>query len=226
MNPHTRKQFARAAAAAAFLAAASLAGAEAAPAGTFTLKVTPGPEYKASTTILLLIKIPLYPQMACWIETPDGGYAGTVYVTAKGAKRNFFSAPAAGRPEALPVWYHRQALNKAATDAVSGATASTSADHEARLTLAPGRYTAFLEVNRSYDYNERYTRASSGVNGQPSLVYRAEIVVGKDPSRAAFAPVGTGSVDGSDGGIHPGLEGITTALALIDHAELLYGGKP
>jgi hypothetical protein len=43
MNPRTRKQFARAAAAAAFLAAASLAGAEAAPAGTFTLKVTPGP---------------------------------------------------------------------------------------------------------------------------------------------------------------------------------------
>ena len=186
----------------------------------FTLNVTPGKDYNASTTILLFIKIPLYPQMACWLETPDGTYVGTIYVTPKGAKKSFFSAPAKGRPEALPVWYHRQSERPPSPDAVSGATASSEAEHVTKLSLSPGRYVAFLEVNRSYDYNERYTKASSGVNGQPSLIYRAELEAGSDPSHAAFAPIGTGSVDGSDGSIMPGLEGITTALTLIDHATI------
>src|SRR5208337_5341679 len=115
----------------------------------FTLTVTPGKDYNASTTILLFIRIPLYPQIACWLETPDGTYIDTIYVTPKGAKKSFFSAPAKGRPEALPVWYHRQAERPVAADAVSGATASSVAEHAKRLTVNPGRYVAFLEVNRS-----------------------------------------------------------------------------
>jgi hypothetical protein len=186
----------------------------------FTLTVTPGKDYKASATILLFIKIPLYPQIACWLETPDGKYVDTIYVTPKGAKKSFFSAPSRGRPEALPVWYHRQSEQPAVPDAVSGATASSEAAHAKRLAVSPGRYVAFLEVNRSYDYNIRYTKANSGVNGQPSLVYRAELEAGTDLSRAVFEPVGTGSVDGSDGTITPGLEGITTALTLLDHATI------
>ena len=186
----------------------------------FTLTVTPGKDYTASTTILLFIKIPLYPQLACWLETRDGKYVDAVYVTPKGAKKSFFSAPANGRPEALPVWYHREAERPAVPDAVSGATASREAAHVKRLSVSPGRYVAFLEVNRSYDYNERYTKARTGVNGQPSLIYRAELEAGEGPSRAMFAPIGTGSVDGSSGSITPGLEGITTALTLIDHATI------
>jgi len=192
---------------------------------TFTLTVTPGKDYGASTTILLFIRIPLYAQIACWLETPDGKYVDAIYVTPKGAKKSFFSAPARGRPEALPVWYHRQAGKPAVPDAVSGATASKEAAHAKRLAVGPGRYVVFLEVNRSYDYNERYTKANSGVNGQPSLIYRAELEAGKDPSRARFEPIGTGSVDGSDGTITPGLEGITTALTLIDHATIECSGE-
>ncbi len=109
-------------------------------------------------------------------------------------------------------------------DAVSAATASAAADHRAKLSLPPGPYVAFLEVNRSYDYNERYTRANSGVNGQPSLIYRAELTAGKTPARASFTPVGTGSVDGSDGAVRSGLDGITTALDLIANAEIECGG--
>ena len=186
----------------------------------FTLTVTPGRDYNASTTILLFIRIPLYPQIACWLETPDGTYVDTIYVTPKGAKKSFFSAPARGRPEALPAWYHRQAERPAALDAVSGATASTEAAHVKSLAVKPGRYVVFLEVNRSYDFNERYTKERTGVNGQPSLIYRAELDAGENPSRAGFEPIGTGSVDGSDGSITPGLDGITTALTLIDHATI------
>jgi len=39
---------------------------------------------------------------------------------------------------------------------------------------------------------------------------------------ALLAPVGTGSVDGKDGSIQAGLDGITTALQLIDGVEVGY----
>jgi hypothetical protein len=49
--------------------------------------------------------------------------------------------------------------------------------------------------------------------------------LGEGPSSAVFRPVGTGAVDGSDGEIRPGLEGITTALELLDSAEISYEGE-
>jgi len=79
-----------------------------------------------------------------------------------------------------------------------------------------------LEINRSYDYNERYTRGNSGVNGQPSLICRCEIVVGQGSFTGRFVPFGTGSVDGTDGSISLGVEGLTTALTLLDKAEITY----
>jgi hypothetical protein len=125
------------------------------------------------------------------------------------------------------VWYHFQEKQSNALDAVSHATAAGSVEHDLQLPtpLAPGRYIAKLEVNRSYDYNERFTRSNSGVNGQPSLIFRADLDLGAGPSRARFVPVGVGSIDGADGSITPGLVGITTALGLIDHAEIEWSGN-
>jgi hypothetical protein len=192
-----------------------------------SLELTPGPDYR-TTTGFLIFRFPIYPQVACWLETDNGRYVGTVYVTAKGARRSWFSAPASGRPEALPVWYHLQKTAAAAdaastTDAVSGATSSGGVRHDSPAAgLPPGRYVAMLEVNRSYDYNDRYTRANAGVNGQPSVIYRCEIMVGQGTWTGRFVPFGTGSVDGSDGGITPGVEGLTTALTLLDSAQITY----
>jgi len=195
--------------------------------GQFALGITPGPDYSTTTTILLFIKIPIYPQIACWVETLEGQYLETIYVTSKGAKKNFLSAPSTGRPEALPVWYHQQSTTGSAVDVVSGATAASASEHRAKLasTLATGRYQVMLEVNRSYDYNSTYTKENSGVNGQPSVIYRAELAVGRDPTNATFIAVGTGSVDGSSGSITPGLNSITTALTILKEAEIRYGGE-
>ncbi|HEY9595651.1 MAG TPA: DUF2271 domain-containing protein [Spirochaetia bacterium] len=189
-----------------------------------TLHLTPGPGYESYTSFLLVFRIPLYPQIACWLETTEGAYLRTLYVTQKGATRKFYSAPAGGRPEALPVWYHRQSDGGSAVDAVSGA--SSPGKSEIRLhadgALRPGRYVLYMEVNRSYDYNETFTREIAGVNGQPSLVFRAILDVTDGASTASFAPVGTGSVDGSDGAIRDGLEGITSALTIIEGATVDY----
>jgi hypothetical protein len=187
-----------------------------------TLELTPGPDYRTSLRFLIF-KIPILPQAACWLETEDGRFVQTVFITARGAKKNWYSAPSKGRPEALPVWDHLQKSSSAGVDAVSGATSSGETERDAAASgLQPGRYAAFLEVNRSYDYNERYTRANAGVNGQPSLVYRCDIVIGNGVSTGKFEPVGTGSLDGSDGKITAGLDGLTTALTLLSKAEITY----
>jgi len=188
----------------------------------FTLEMTPGPGYRSSIGFFLF-KIPLYPQVACWLETADGRAISTIYVTAKGAKKNWFSSPKGGRPEALPVWYHVQKAAEELPDSISAATASGAIRHDSPVSgLPPGRYVAMLEVNRSYDYNERYTREKTGVNGQPSVVYRCEIVVGQGSSTGTFVPVGTGSPDGSSGSVTPGIEGLTTALTLLEKATITY----
>ena len=202
------------------------AGAQAAGTNTqgISLQITPGPGYDYSQPFLLFFRLPQYPQVACWIETDDGVFVGTVYATRKGAKRAFYAAPSAGRPEALPVWYHRQTGSAPALDAVSGATSAPSPEirKTAPRRLRPGRYVVFLEVNRAYDYNDTYTRTSSGVNGQPSLVYRATLDIADHLSSAQLALAGTGSVDGADGAIRDGTPGVTTALGIIAVATVGY----
>jgi hypothetical protein len=189
----------------------------------FELDLVPGPFFHHSMRFLIF-RVPLEPQIACWIETPDGRYVGTIYVTAKAAKKKWFGAPSAGRPEALPVWYHARQQGSATADAVSSATPAGTVQMQSPLPtgLTAGTYVLRLEINSSYDYNERYTRANSGVNGQPSVVYSGQITVGKGEAQADLVPIGTGSVDGSDGNIRPGLEGITTALQMLQSARVLY----
>jgi hypothetical protein len=189
----------------------------------FTLRLVPGPSYKFISWASVF-PVTIYPQVACWIETPQGDYVDTIYVTAKGARKNWVAAPPDGRPEALPVWFNLQKKRSAAADTVSGPTPAGATTRYSALAAAlpGGTYIAKLEIHRSYNYNERYTRANSGVSGQPSLIYECAIVVGEGPAKATFKPIGTGSDDGSDGGIRSGLDGITTALKLLDSAEITY----
>jgi hypothetical protein len=161
----------------------------------------------------------VYPQIALWLETPAGEYAGTLYVTAKGEARKWTAAPKAGRPEALPVWYHAQ---REVADGVSAATSKGAATLGNTFHILPGIYVVKLETNRSYDYNDTYTKTDSGVNGQPSLVYRALVSIGSGPVRAELLPIGTGAVDGSDGQIRLGLNGLDTALELFESLELKF----
>jgi hypothetical protein len=185
----------------------------------FELHLEPGPHHSARQGFWIF-GYTVQPQAAVWVETLEGEYVDTIYVTAKGQKGDWTAAPKNGRPEALPVWYH---LDKESTDAVSSATPEEDTLYGSDLAarLAPGKYIIKMETNRSYDYNEAFTE-SMGVGGQPSLVYQAELYVGESSASAEFRPAGTGSPDGSDGLIRPGLEGITTALELFSSMEIRY----
>jgi hypothetical protein len=171
---------------------------------------------------ILWYRYTVRPQVAVWLESPEGRYIDTIYVTDVVVTGKFNAAPKKGRPEALPLWSH---LDKVGIDAVSSPTVTNSAivhGNGLAAGLPPGSYVVKLETNRSYDWNATYTRRNSGVNGQPSLVYRAELAIGGDRTEARFQPFGTGSVDGSDGKISPGLVGIDTALALFSSMNIVY----
>jgi len=188
------------------------------------LNFLPGPEYSMLMN-KVLYKYTVYPQVALWLETEEGQFVGTIYVTRAVAEQNFSFAPGKGRPEALPVWSH---LAKSETlDGISAATVENEESHvyygkALSDNLEPGNYIIQLEINRSYDWNDVYTKKNSGVNGQPSVLYRTEVTIGDTVQSLELKPYGRGSVDGSNGEITPGLEGIDTALNLFSLLEVQY----
>lgn len=177
----------------------------------FALHLQAGPEYHK-------------PQIAVWIETLEGTFVRTVYVTAKAARGSWLLAPKEGRPEALPVWSHARGAGAGDdVEAVAGATPSGSSELGSlgAENLREGRYAVYVEVNRSFDYNDSFPKAR-GVGGQPSIVYKAVISVGPNADEAVLEPVGTGSPDGADGEIREGLQGITTASRMFSSLKVRY----
>ena len=202
-------------------AGAARTGAAAAAGPRLELRLVPGKAYSARMGVWPF-GYEVQPQVAAWLTTPDGYFVEPLLVTARAAKASWRMAPAEGRPEALPVFSH---LKTPAADGVSAATSRGETLHDAGLDagLPAGRYLVWLEVNRSYDYNAAYPKASAGVNGQPSVVYRAEIDLGGDGAvEARFSPVGTGSPDGSDGKVRESLAGVDSALELFSSLTVSY----
>ena len=160
------------------------------------------------------------PQIAVWLEDADGNYIRTLYVTSRAEKRSWIFSPKDGRPESLPVWYCASGENpaksggeKTALDAVSSATPKGGVIFGAEID-GEKSYVLKAELNNSFDYNGFYTKKNSGVNGQPSVVYGALIPAGFT-QEIRLELLGTGSVDGSDGIIHPETENLTTAKNII-----------
>ncbi len=187
----------------------------------FVIELEPGPHYSKDMKVMWY-RYTVWPQLAVWLETPDGTFIDTIYVTELAVTRKFRAAPKDGRPEALPVWSH---LPSEGVDAVSspttvGATVKYGNDLAARLPA--GDYIVKLETNRSYDWNASFTKKNAGVNGQPSVVYKTKLTIGAGADEAVFMPYGTGSVDGSSGDVQENLDGIDTALELFGSMKVAY----
>ncbi len=174
------------------------------------------------------------PQFAIWLEDTDGNYLKTLYVTKKASKRSWIFAPNEGRPESLPVWYHaskhevakpnkknKSAENKT-LDAVTSATPKTGIIFETEIPDSSCIIKA--EFNKSFDYNETFTKENSIDNGQPSLIYEATIPE-NETEEIKLVFEGTGSVYGSDGEIHKNTEGLTSANALVKDTKITFTSK-
>lgn len=175
------------------------------------------------------------PQIAVWMETLEGQYIDTLYVTGKAANSGFGETDTGPtrRPEALPNWSHSRGVreadgyfvpfeNNADLDGVSGATPKS--DYQIALS-APrmGQYRLLLEVNRSYDFNEYYTPdrfpedpiySGDGSSGQPSLIYEA-VIDSEVPGQYLLSLIGRGHHSGADGQLYPDLDEVTTAKDIL-----------
>ncbi len=181
------------------------------------------------------------PQIAIWATDSQGEYLGEIYVTGKIAVKGLgnndgpLDAKNGGsRLSALPIWaWKRNKLDADGNPYPSEANplpdAVTSATPKARpfvrvwspeTTLEPGTYTIWVELNKSFDKNDHHSY--SWYRGQPSLAYKAEIVIGENPSEAEFHLVGHGGVDGSDGSISPDTSTLTSALDLLVSGRVIY----
>ena len=157
------------------------------------------------------------PQFSVWLEDENGNFIRTLYVTQRAGKKNWRLSPKEGRPESLPVWYHKSKNKKTiaeiALDAVTSATPKGGIIFNADIGDANCRICA--EFNTSFDYNENYTKKNSGVNGQPSVVYTADISADFKEGEILLKLSGTGALDGSDGNLHPVPAELTTARKIV-----------
>lgn len=182
------------------------------------------------------------PQAAIWLETAAGKYVDTIFVTKASAAEGWKAAGGARRPEALPLWSHARGVKAAdglfmpershpLPDAISGATSKAGFTRSWAIpaSLPAGSYVLKVELNASYDWNAAYPdklpkgdARYSLCNGQPSLLWAAAIELGGPAASAVLAPIGTGALNGEDGSLRPGLEGITTAKDIVASIEAEY----
>lgn len=182
------------------------------------------------------------PQMAVWIESVNGDYIETLYVTKKASNSSYIGSIFGGeevrRPEALPHWSHSRGVAsedgllmpsaaQPLADALTGATPLASYDLRSSTSTDISNVVLKLEVNRSFDYNDVYhpkafpkdeVYSGSGNSAQPSLIYAAAIDFESDQPYYFLSLLGRGHHSGRDGEIHKDLSGITTAKKMIARA--------
>ncbi|MBN1341592.1 MAG: hypothetical protein JXQ73_02880 [Phycisphaerae bacterium] len=164
-------------------------------------------------------------QFAVWLEDPETSRPRTVAVARRSARGEWKGKVEC--PAALPCWFEvyrkesgRTGLptpNTPAPDAVTQATPNAPEFACAAEVPPHSRWICWVEVNMSADFNEAFPQLNETTGemdtdhaGQPSLLYRGEIVadVGQEISLALYGRTVIGTRTGE---ISQDLNGITTA---------------
>ncbi|MFH1852768.1 MAG: hypothetical protein ABIA75_10515 [Candidatus Neomarinimicrobiota bacterium] len=172
--------------------------------------------------------------LGIWLEQPAGEFVETVFVSNKLGQKGLANRGGAiddkkggSRISSLPVWaYHRgidygngnfnPPKDRPLPDAVSGATPRAGEftwSYRPETALPYGKYYYFVEVNKSFDNNDQHNY--SWYRGQPSVIWRGELILGEQSSVTAAAIIGHGHPAGADGSINPDIATLTSALDLI-----------
>jgi hypothetical protein len=173
------------------------------------------------------------PTFAIWLEEKESGTVQTIYVTGKAAEDSWILAEE--RPESVPVWYgvrqRQQTGHHIEVDALSGAT--PAGDTAVIQWQVPDRLhdkqvSIFIEANNSYDYNAFYsnqkgTAGYSGENGQPSLIWQAQLDFAKSGDEEIIPEIiGHGSLRGEDHNIYPDISQVTTARETFSYMGIRF----
>lgn len=176
------------------------------------------------------------PTLAIWVEDAYGNYLQDLYISQKLAKEEFINFEHKRRPEALPVWSHRRAVQAAdglfvpdqetpIADGMTGATPTTSWILQSQISPRTDSIRVFMEINQSYDWNSFYHSAAfpddpvysgPGQVGQPALIYGTKAFSLKEAGIEKMQLLGRAHHSGQDGKIYTDLEQMTTALEMVD----------
>lgn len=170
------------------------------------------------------------PQFAIWVEDGDGEFVDTLYVTGADFKK-LRHAEKQGRgadyfADTLPVWASRavaagKSLPSKESPYPDAVTSATPAADVTINTTVPGRSAGlvfFLEINKSGDENDAFTKEVNDSAGQPSLVYRAAVAEPKTGSSRAMELLGHGGMLADEPGVYSDLSAFDTALDLVSRA--------
>ena len=173
------------------------------------------------------------PQLAIWLEDENGEYLDTLYVTGADFKKLRHAAKdkdgEAFFRENLPLWSAAMEARGEALpskgnplpDSLTSATPMGSFTLDTAAVRTGSAVRLFLEINKSGDYNDVFTKENSGTDGQPPIVYSAELEFPPSGKSVLLEPVGRGT----DSGLLPDLSGIDTALQMIEAVSVKYGAK-
>jgi hypothetical protein len=209
--------------------------------GDLKISVEKGEHWLHDFPLFLGISKKNPPQIAIWMETLQGKYVATIYVSNKIATQSWQSAGNNRRKEALPHWCHSRGVMYAdslylptkkqpVTDGVSGATPKS--DFDVRLILSDSlkQFVIKVEVNHSTDFNDAYpqTAVVGDVNysggkegsGQPAVVYAAQVNLESQAKQFEAHLAGHSSPDGSVGDIYTDTSGLTTALSIVKRINI------
>lgn len=176
------------------------------------------------------------PTLAIWVEDARGNYLQDLYVSQKLAKEEFINFEHKRRPEALPVWSHRRAVQaddglfvpdqkNPIADGMTGATPTTSWILQSQIGSSIDSIRVFMEINQSYDWNAYYhpeafptdpIYSGPGKVGQPALIYGTRTFSLKEAGIEKMRLLGRAHHSGQDGEIRTDLEQMTTALAMVN----------
>lgn len=200
------------------------------------VSVEAGGGYLHDFPLFMGIRLKNPPQMAVWIESVDGEYLLTVYVTDKIARQGWMASGGSRRKEALPCWCHARGVvygdglmlptkKEPLTDGISGAT--PQGDYELKMSSRERlrQFVVKIEVNHSTDFNAFYPESaqegeagySGGKkgSGQPALVYADTVDLDSGKKQFEAVLIGHSSPDGSNGGVEADVSQLTTALDII-----------
>jgi hypothetical protein len=178
------------------------------------------------------VKFNVIPQTVVWVETMEGEYIETLYITgAHGVKFNHGKKGELGENfyvKCLPVWASRVKAKGANlpskenpyTTAVTSATPMSSFTAKTTLKETIYPFKILLEINKSGDDNNTYNKNNNDWAGQPSLIYSAVISDNTYNQTFYLQLIGHGGMLKDQTDIYDDLSGFDSALTQLQQIRV------